>query len=409
MTSINPLSSEQIQKLLSLSRRLKEQELRDESDQNQFTRDTTKYEGGKWTQSSTMSEIYLPELKKYQVDAVQTVVAITKGADRLRTAGRATANIFQDLEHVIENRGAEEDMRNTLEHIRRLAVYRLATAKGQATTSSPPSTPATLRLSVVYLVDPTTNRLRTCTNSELQVHPYLARHFLRMVRHNSILLSPFLVRPFIPACYAHLGPNPFKPDLTHGIDAAPFISALGLLAGASSSPMSISMEKFWVYPVSRACRNVWYRLLHRKIPHRSLLNRLIPYYFPFDTYSVCATGSDTLEYFLYDCPKKWLVWQTIWDEYFRLLPLTTNQLQKALFHLEFPPSICCPLPVSPAIVVGYTLLAVWRATWQLIFNNQPFAPSIVIQSARRLIRQAYREELFLQGCAHRALPLFSLN
>ncbi|KAG1450834.1 hypothetical protein G6F46_007350 [Rhizopus delemar] len=94
-----------------------------------------------------------------------------------------------------------------------------------------------LRLSVIYLVDPTTNRLRARTNSELQVHPYLARRFLRMVRHNSILLSPFLVRPFIPACYAHLGPNPFKPDLTHGIDATPFISALGLLAGASSSPM----------------------------------------------------------------------------------------------------------------------------------------------------------------------------
>ncbi|KAG1093831.1 hypothetical protein G6F40_012613 [Rhizopus arrhizus] len=150
-----------------------------------------------------------------------------------------------------------------------------------------------LRLSLVYLVNPTTNRLRARTNSEPQVHPYLTRRFLRMVRHNSILLSPFLVRPFIPACYAHLGPNPFKPDLTHGIDAAPFISDLGLLVGASSSPMSskqfrslclqdltssiytspltaLARKKFWVYPVSHACHNVWYRLLHRKIPHRSL-------------------------------------------------------------------------------------------------------------------------------------------
>ncbi|KAG1460878.1 hypothetical protein G6F46_006870 [Rhizopus delemar] len=152
-----------------------------------------------------------------------------------------------------------------------------------------------LCLSVVYLVDPTTNRLRARTNSELQVHSYLARRFLRMVRHNLILLSSFLVRPFIPACYAHLGPNPFKPDLAHGIDTAPFISALGLLAGASSSPMSskqfrrlclqdltssnyifpptaLAWKTFWAYPVSHACRNVWYRLLHHKIPHRSLLN-----------------------------------------------------------------------------------------------------------------------------------------
>ncbi|EIE90536.1 hypothetical protein G6F55_010824 [Rhizopus delemar] len=253
-----------------------------------------------------------------------------------------------------------------------------------------------------------------------------------MVRHNSILLSPFLVHPFIPACYAHLGPNPFKPDLTHGIDATLFISALGLLAGISSSTMpskqlrclclqdltsstytypltALAWKKSWVHPVSHACSNVWYRLLHRKIPHRSLLNRLIPSYFPFDTHSICAAPSDILQHFLYDCTKKWLVWQTVWDEYFRLLPLTTNQLQKALFHLEFPPPICCPLPVSPAIVVGYTLLALWRATWHLNFNNQPFAPSNVIQSTRKFIRQAYREELFLQGCAHRVLPLFSLN
>ncbi len=56
--------------------------------------------------------------------------------------------------------------------------------------------------------------------------------------------------------------------------------------------------------------------------------------------------------------KKSLVWQTVWDEYFRLLPLMTNQLQKALFHLEFSPPIYRPLSVSPAIVVEYMLLAI---------------------------------------------------
>lgn len=123
-----------------------------------------------------------------------------------------------------------------------------------------------------------------------------------MVWQNSILFSSFLVCPFIPACYAHLGPNPFKPNLIHGVDVSPFISALGLLIYTSSYPtltmqfrrhclhgsassnytsplISLAWTKSWVYPVPHACRNVSYRLLHCNIPHRSLLNRLILSYF----------------------------------------------------------------------------------------------------------------------------------
>ncbi|KAG0744126.1 hypothetical protein G6F57_007323 [Rhizopus arrhizus] len=63
----------------------------------------------------------------------------------------------------------------------------------------------------------------------------------------------------------------------------------------TSPPTSLAWTKFWAYPVPHACRNVWYRLLHRSIPHRSLLNRLIPYYFPADTCPVCAASLDILK------------------------------------------------------------------------------------------------------------------
>lgn len=54
----------------------------------QYARETIKFEGGKWTQAGTINRVYLPELKKYQVDTAQMVSAIGKGADRLRTAGK---------------------------------------------------------------------------------------------------------------------------------------------------------------------------------------------------------------------------------------------------------------------------------------------------------------------------------
>ncbi|KAG1041327.1 hypothetical protein G6F43_012107 [Rhizopus delemar] len=157
MNNINDLTQEQIQETLELSRRLKEQDLKNHSieDQSlpteilddleyspkntlktklkQFAKETNKYEGGKWTQSGMVNKIYLPELKKYQVDANQTITAFTKGANRLRTAGRAATDIYQEFYHVIENGGSEEEMYHILEKIRRLAVYSFGTGKDLAT------------------------------------------------------------------------------------------------------------------------------------------------------------------------------------------------------------------------------------------------------------------------------------
>lgn len=79
---------------------------------------------------------------------------------------------------------------------------------------------------------------------------------------------------------------------------------------------------------------------------------------------------DTLKNFFYGCPKKWLVWQTIWDEYFRLLLLTINQLQKAFFHLGFPPLMCCPLPVPQLsyLDIRYWIYGVQTGSWFSTIN-----------------------------------------
>ncbi|KAG1438738.1 hypothetical protein G6F56_012538 [Rhizopus delemar] len=83
--NINDLTPEKIKELLDLIRRLKEQELREEiydemktssktdfkNKLKKFVQESTKFEGRKWTQSGTISKVYLPELKKFRVNAAQ--------------------------------------------------------------------------------------------------------------------------------------------------------------------------------------------------------------------------------------------------------------------------------------------------------------------------------------------------
>ncbi|KAI7886545.1 uncharacterized protein EV154DRAFT_427421 [Mucor mucedo] len=153
MTSINELTVEQIQELLELSQRLKEREERadrdtrpslpeeiyDELEQTpnselknklkRFAIDTIKYEGGKWTKSGAINNMFGPELIKFNVDATQTVAAIHKGADRLRTASRAAAEMYSDVQWIINEGGIEQDMQHILEKVKRLTIYGFATSK----------------------------------------------------------------------------------------------------------------------------------------------------------------------------------------------------------------------------------------------------------------------------------------
>ncbi|KAG1054146.1 hypothetical protein G6F43_003832 [Rhizopus delemar] len=184
-----------------------------------------------------------------------------------------------------------------------------------------------LQLSIFYVLEPFTNLLCACTNSEMTVHPYLTRRFLRLVRQTKTILSSFLVRPFIPVHTASLGPHLFTSDQCNVVDATPFIKDFNLTSSGSAEILSSKVHPncciaginpptqkyplphkkwtlFWKLPLISACRKVWYRLLYRKLPHRSLLNHLIPVNFPTVTCSICNSGTDTFEHFIYQCPKK---------------------------------------------------------------------------------------------------------
>ncbi|KAG1468434.1 hypothetical protein G6F56_003831 [Rhizopus delemar] len=147
--NINELSQEQLLELLELSRSLKiEQERREQrsiqlpteifedlettpkneltNNIKRFQKSTIQHDGGNWSKSGGTNKIFIPDLKKFNLDAFTVVGYRYKDAERLRTAGKAAAEIFQDLKFVLERGGSEQDeeqLTDILEKIRRLSVF----------------------------------------------------------------------------------------------------------------------------------------------------------------------------------------------------------------------------------------------------------------------------------------------
>jgi hypothetical protein len=159
-------------------------------------------------------------------------------------------------------------------------------------------------------------------------------------------------------------------------------------------------------PLSAPCRNIWYRLLHQKLPTRSLLARILPSRVDSPTCCICKLETEDYLHFLFNCPYKLTAWSSIWRTYFDT-SLSPEGLRRAYFELFFPPVHSDITHVSAPVVFSSTLLAIWRHHWKLVFDSVPFRVSSVITLANRLIHTHIGESLILNGIS--PLPLVHLN
>ncbi|KAG0948517.1 hypothetical protein G6F31_014061 [Rhizopus arrhizus] len=97
-----------------------------QSNIKKYQRDVQKYEGGDWTKSPTINKSYIQDLKRYQVDAKQVVSYRHDDSEKLRVAGRAAAEIYQELLFLTESGGDYESIQQTIEKCRRLSIYGFA-------------------------------------------------------------------------------------------------------------------------------------------------------------------------------------------------------------------------------------------------------------------------------------------
>jgi hypothetical protein len=116
--NINDLSIEEIQQLLVLKKRLESTDskfdrqaiydlpkeiLKDleepskkelQTNVQRFNRECLKYEGGQWTRGGAINKVFINDLKKYNIDGLQFINHKYKDAERLRTAARASTELF---------------------------------------------------------------------------------------------------------------------------------------------------------------------------------------------------------------------------------------------------------------------------------------------------------------------------
>ncbi|KAG2217083.1 hypothetical protein INT45_004072 [Circinella minor] len=155
MTNRDEISPEELQELLEIARELKlkanerdrkgiyelpPQILNDLEETNnrilqdtlkQYSKDLLNYEGKQWTKSGAINKAFSYELKRQNVEATTVIQTKYKDGDRLRQAGRATTEIYEDLEFILDNEQAptKEELENIMEKVRRLAVFNFAMGK----------------------------------------------------------------------------------------------------------------------------------------------------------------------------------------------------------------------------------------------------------------------------------------
>lgn len=135
--------------------------------------------------------------------------------------------------------------------------------------------------------------------------------------------------------------------------------------------------------------------MHGKIPHQSLLNRLLPHTHPLPHCTLC-TGQvvEDLHHLLFMCPPKLAIWRDTYQKYFSPTPLADATLLSHLMaFLHWSPlstdrDVSLPFSsLSPQQVFANTLTTVWSAHWRWIFDRTPLIPqNAILTLTRSLVR-----------------------
>ncbi|KAI7875645.1 uncharacterized protein EV154DRAFT_569465 [Mucor mucedo] len=247
-----------------------------------------------------------------------------------------------------------------------------------------------LLVSSTHTIDEGTQCIRHKQGSEIQIHPTLSTRFLRLVQNCRIMLQPFFIQTMIHPGLSATGQHLFVPVTHENVDSDPFLLAINL--GSANPKMNTSpgqyrskvsspeatirgtpsmWKKFWLMPLTHATRNIWIRIIRRKIPAKSTLHRLIPSYFQSPVCPICCTKDESIEHFLYKCPLKMVSGMNSWENYFST-PFSIEAIHEAIFELQFPQNNQASRHIEPAIIIASIITSIWRIHWTFVFNTVPF-------------------------------------
>lgn len=99
-----------------------------QTNSKRFIRDTQRYVAGDWTKTPVINKPFVPDLKRFQVEAKQVITSRYDDSDKLKIVGRSAAEIFEGLNAFMES-GEEETFLQVMEKVRRLSIFSFASSQ----------------------------------------------------------------------------------------------------------------------------------------------------------------------------------------------------------------------------------------------------------------------------------------
>ncbi|KAG0931373.1 hypothetical protein G6F32_011690 [Rhizopus arrhizus] len=284
------------------------------------------------------------------------------------------------------------------------------------------------------ILDSTTSclRYRTFTRSEIQQFSRTTKQLINLLTSNTIQLrqsvSIHFATPAINNDFIDFTPiilSIFDADLipqipTRLLSTSPKIfkylssnkqhSHHSCSCPASKTPFSYNTvlryiastqwSSFWQLSIRLRARTVWFKIIHRCIPHTSILHRFMPQNFPSALCPLCLMQPDSLLHFFYTCSKIQPVWIQIASLFIEqgwqhVIQFFLSDISSAVARLsDFPlrdPSIALVPTLSTSQIVACTLQAIWSSRWLFIFQDISFVPATVALKASTSIYQLANE------------------
>jgi hypothetical protein len=153
----------------------------------------------------------------------------------------------------------------------------------------------------------------------------------------------------------------------------------------------LQWSMFWSFTLTAVPRNIVYRYIIGKIPHRSLLHRVIPQSFLSNMCPICCIYIENADHLLFTCPSKPNIWKAIIFEF--LWPtIEIEDIIQAITSLDFSNvNYSQKSDISAPNIIFLTLAQIWKAHYRYIFDDTPFQFTPIMGLIRENICR-YREE-----------------
>ncbi|KAI9486191.1 MAG: hypothetical protein EXX96DRAFT_473877 [Benjaminiella poitrasii] len=240
-------------------------------------------------------------------------------------------------------------------------------------------------ISHMFIFDSQQQRLRLRVDGEYPRYPRLCRTLYNdILTHRSIGIHDFV--------WDHILHPPPSTNTVYAISRHPAINQITVTSTWSSfsatqlrfsrQDASISahrfrpsiVRRFWSSPQYPNARTVYFRTIHGRIPTQIFLNKFQPEV-PL-VCTMCGQSNDTIRHFLVDCPKKWIVWQTVLSHYFASDIISPELVYGALRYLHLPEFITNQHAFFTIISTIHWQL--WNAYWRHGNTNpQPISLSTI--------------------------------